>query len=89
MHNRHHPAKPALHACVGVMCPVHQRCARYSFVDGTREPSTCWLGTCSQVDNPGQPGFIDVAFVGPPGPAHYRLTRGAPAALPGRCLAPS
>lgn len=64
-----------LHACVGVACPVHERCARYCFVDGTREPSLYWLGSCARPGAQELPGFIPVEFTGPPNPSQYALTR--------------
>jgi len=64
-----------LHACAGVCCEKHERCARYSFIEGTLEPSCYWLGTCAPFGAKHPPGFIDVAFVGPPAPHHWRLTR--------------
>lgn len=64
-----------LHACAGVMCERHQRCARYVFVEGTLEPSTYWLGTCAPFGSKHPPGFIDVEFIGPPDLHQYTLTR--------------
>lgn len=69
---------PYLHACAGVMCGIHQRCARYANVDETREPSAYWLGNCSRPDADGLPefvGYIPLDFVGPPSPHHWTLTR--------------
>lgn len=68
-------ATQAIHACAGVLCPVHMKCARYAWVDGSLEPSTYWLVACATPDATYYPGFIDRTFVGPPEPRHTTITR--------------
>lgn len=64
-----------LHACAGILCPVHLDCARWAFVDGTSEPSATWLPNCAPPQEVQRPGFIDLHFVGPPAPHQYQLRR--------------
>lgn len=54
------------HACVGICCPLHERCARYAWVNGSCESSSSWLPFCALPGADLYPGFIHIDFIGPP-----------------------
>lgn len=64
-----------LHCCVGVLCDLHHRCARYAFINGTSEPSSDWLGNCAPFGGIETPGFIDIDHVGPPQKYHFGFNK--------------
>lgn len=63
-----------LRACAGVMCDIHESCARYAMVDGTTQPSAYWLATCAPLGKK-HPAYIGIDFCGPPHPRHFAMTR--------------
>lgn len=66
-----------LKPCAGVMCELHERCARYDFIEGSRESSNNWLATCADPTTGERVAFIDVKRIGPPHVRQWFITREA------------